>query len=1116
MSKQNSLFEATFLRGKQLLQQGKAMLILIAAFLMVTSSAVAQTDATATGTTYTTSFSAPTKLTIENQSILPNSQPTVLFKFTRTMTETAASIAGTYTAADPAAVPPVTGVPFAANVGAVATAYPRITNESSLTYSSMNGTDWIIDQTIIYGNDIQLVVSLNTENPDSRQKAALIQNVILYQSYDETTFSHEQVGVAGGIALLSSQAGGGNTSWNFPISDIIFTEGVNETTTFWIAVQTASVPGKTLDEKKTFGILTGSEDTRAVLEFNANLGSYAPSAATPTGSANATDPDGENGRTADLLTCEAHVVDLLAYPTDSSDYYTSFGITIGPGNDGFPPASHDDYLNSLVKYFTVNAMEFYKPTGNQVTDGQSALAAIGEAQRELMGLNTPFAVLGLNVASLRGDENSTAERLKKINVTITKPANSSFNPSTDLANDLQAPYPNISLWRDSNGNGKYDDGDLMVALKYDNMSGEVNHSKWTGSGSYTAILTVPDTGVELDTTADDKVDFFICLTANPSSSAVTEQPKYGAEFQMQVTDLTFYYQNDEDPDGIDLTPGSISDTHALAENFDDITSRRVKIGLEMIPHVPDALEADGLPVPVLSLNMADSRASEINETLHSIKVRFTNNDFTPNKLAALSDDAFSGVSLWKDNKAGVSRFVGTFDPRSGFDASNPMLGQSNPDTCVSLSTDDLVWYYYNGTNSVRWDGTQSVTSEPTDYFFVVLKPKNPIELYDHDLFFDPANPSNKGEFRGMDYFICVRGGGVGRSYSGTDRGLDYGDSITATVKPYGDLLFGYGNNAVEATMEFDSYNTNNTSITQTVIAKMPTFFSEPVNDSGSYLAANRKTAVLAIDIVAPAASTESFSHLAFQVIDSGNTFTLSDLVEPDSSGADCGIAIYKDNGDGIFNDETDTRVSTSSDQLPTISTMTWNDGKIHMIELNLVACAIPQTNSGNDAGPDYFLVLQPTSSADPGEQFSIQLWGSDLLGSRDDTISTTTDSPYTYKRFRSSSDYTVESVTNDILTNFVNVGQQLLPTGSNSKLDAIGLNVNYPESLQERNKLQRLRVYFDAQDSLKPDWLLNPLDGTINAGLQLKDAAGTIIATNATTWKSDYDNSYVAYNTIVN
>ena len=102
------------------------------------------------------------------------------------------------------------------------------------------------------------------------------------------------------------------------------------------------------------------------------------------------------------------------------------------------------------------------------------------------------------------------------------------------------------------------------------------------------------------------------------------------------------------------------------------------------------------------------------------------------------------------------------------------------------------------------------------------------------------------------------------------------------------------------------------------------------------------------------------------------------------------------------------------------------------------------TNNGNNAGVDYFLVLEPTKNANPGDSLKIQIWGSDLLETRDDTFTFGTvvgssftalkfpaqhysqygskqniGIPGTYKRFQSSDEYVVMTVTNDILSNEV-------------------------------------------------------------------------------------------------
>ncbi|MDY0177309.1 MAG: LamG-like jellyroll fold domain-containing protein, partial [Lentisphaeria bacterium] len=114
-----------------------------------------------------------------------------------------------------------------------------------------------------------------------------------------------------------------------------------------------------------------------------------------------------------------------------------------------------------------------------------------------------------------------------------------------------------------------------------------------------------------------------------------------------------------------------------------------------------------------------------------------------------------------------------------------------------------------------------------------------------------------------------------------------------------------------------------------------------------------------------------------------------------------------------------------------------------------------------------------------------------------------------------SSTYRVETVTNDVLSNQVSLGTQLTP--ESALQNAIGINVSYPDSpevMQDRMLLRRLRVYFDSDEhnQLNPNWVLNPLDGSANSGLQLRRGDGTLLPTQPTEWKSDYEYGYVPYN----
>ena len=1055
------------------------------------------TDGKLTATYWTTEFTDPESTLLTNQAIFAGSQPTVIMKFDRIMTMNTSDFPGAYTETAAPYHLHSSGATFAAS-GPKADGEHWATGSWLSTHNSFTSQDTTFnpsknDATANHSwrdNSVTFTVIVDTTN--DKVNPALIKSVQLWKSRVNSTFLHKNIIDEPLLGNLQETEGtvlveeivntGSDTQYVFNIeNDVRETTHQysvkSNTTHFFVTIKTVdNIQGENKWNEAEEGA------TRKELHFKWQRSGYTCDVITQ----KITDDSGEKTSAPNKLTFEACVYDILPFEEYTESYassfaeYDLFGFKVGPGNEGFPPADATEITNSQIKFMTVNAIEYFEEDQNsdalqkQINDLQSYSWAIGDAQKTLMPLNEPFAVLGINIAGTTGDETNNTENLYQIGVRIDVPATSSFDPRRDLSNSAtpEDGHQNITIFKDINKNGFFDDDDKksgQVELTY-LYPIELANSAWIKDGnSYTATLTIePQTNAQLEKTQTGLSKFFVCLCANPSGTQVTQQPYYGSDFTLKVTFVQCHRQsgladgkNDEDfisDNGYELGTGFVVPATTppapepepyeldLANSFNDTTSRLVTIALEVSQYLddqttdpfdsvrPDPLEADGLPVPVLAINMAASPSDKVNEKLHIVKVRFASAGFNPDKhIAPLTGDELSGVSIWKDNKDGKDQNIGVFDPRVGLSPSKPFQGISNADTVVELSADCLKWHFHDGTagTDTEWDGTQSNTNAG-DYFYVLLEFKKAIELYDNDDYYDKSSTSftpkdgqhsgadgtpAKGKWRGRDYFICVRGAGEGRDYS-EKRGLDYNDQFGISIVPSQDLLFGYGENAVDPTRLSGTVTTN-------VEATMPVFFTEP-NTTGQY-DINGKTALLGICVVAPDANY-SFKHFAFQIIDANNTFSLSDFVDQADTGDTCGISMWRDNGDGRFDEKTDQRIATRTvdgNDLPKISTMTYLDGKIHMIELNLdhtSVGAIPTTAVGHRA--NFFLVFQPTKNITIGDSLRIQIYGSDLLGTRDDTISFCTTAgaalpnpdgsnrttPGTYKRFISKTYVAAEAV----------------------------------------------------------------------------------------------------------
>ena len=1002
------------------------------------------------------------------QSILPSSLPIAVAKFTRTVTKKTVEVSFKYDDASigSTALYQLTGdQPFPSGM---------LSNGNPATFNNFKGNITVSGTTFSYSQyapPIQIInadgtteegykynqfrlefMHLVTNDQDLTNGSKFIKNVDLYSNKPSKhfgnvakSFTHEAIneGRIERLATITWAADSSKTIYNerycktISVQDLDtdYSTNFSNTEIYWVAIRTmevlesgASKTANGVTDGFTGSYTGGSEDTRFRLNMGLKLWPYCtnPTASTP-GGLKDRDSIQRYEDFAKNMIVDAETVDLTPFPNYIGDYWTSvardvMGIWCGSNHAGFPSKLFETYINSQVKYYTVNGPEFYQPVegGTQVQNSNQAFIETPDtANPELMPLNEPYPVLGLNLAGRKGDEGSAPECLAMVTVQINVPAGSSFNPNRDLSNDISAKYPGISIWYDADNNGRFDkEKDKLLDPQLNIMNNEVISPVWedTGSGStYTVnyIIKDSDKNAKLELVADGKPDFFICLTAKPNANVDLEQPRYGSSFTMQVNDVHFYYKDNADADGNPLVDADPSWGFANPPYFDGTSytpysgpfqnifgdigpygcdySKEVTIGFAVKPyHQPDHIEAEGFPVPVLAFNMVASPDSNVTETLHSVKVRFASG-FNPNKLAPLSDNYTSGVSLWADDKTGSVKNIGVFDPRTGTSINN---FASFKDSCVPLAASSLKWFIHSDTTGDRqWDGVETPTG--TEYFYVLLTPKTAIQLKDDDYFYKyddskslaegPAYGSN----RGMDYFICLRGG----------EGLAYGDAITVSVVPAEDFEFGRGSEAVYSESDARKNSQTKDAISNTVQATMPTFFSEPSSDHR--LKTDSYTAVLGIDVVAPDdGASYSFNHFAFQIIDEKNangdyTFSFSDYVDSGMTGADSGIALYKDNGDGIFDEKTDTRVkfklNGTVETKPFLSTQTFrNDEKLYLIEMELDADSVgdlPTSNTGLNAGVDYFLVMRPSRNADPGDSFKIQLWGSDLLGTADDTIS---------------------------------------------------------------------------------------------------------------------------------
>jgi len=698
----------------------------------------------------------------------------------------------------------------------------------------------------------------------------------------------------------------------------------------------------------------------------------------------------------------------------------------------------------------------------------------------------------------------------------------------------------------------------------------------------------------LEKTADGKVDFFVAIASAPDHQWVTRTPPYGMNFRAYIEEstddnnsfiqfahmpgLTGLDPSDEDNSRPQLAGNSdsraklyrhfqpstrnngnlMANPPILPGDFDGCKEARTVFSIEPwykasvapftnpwidgIVGSTDPVEADGWPVPILTLNMCDSSYHGFSsvysdsETLEWIRVWFKGtNGFKPTDLAPLSDNEYSGVSLWQDSITSGTKGL----PEIFIRDIHPFFGQP-ADSCVKLSADSLQWYNYDGTawspenddpgglgeNDAGYDPSKSPDAiEPNSgkryykSYYVILKPKTAIPLYPDDLY--------TGQYKGYDYYICVRGRGISNARYTDDwweRGIDAGDMVTAFIRNNQDVQFGSGLKA-----SFDPVKTVHTAQP----AVVPVFFTD-LTQPGQTINPQQKTAVIGYNMVAPSGSDVYLRDLRVHILDDGvKNFDITDLIsisnafdplaECNDPNGGCGIALYKDDGlvPGVF-DNLDSRVTMRA--IPTLEGHPgFTQGNPWIVHLwfetdpnNGVVANIPTTDTDADEGIDYFLVIQPRSTMESGDDISFRHWSDDVLEQGEGNMFVFTSGGKPYKQIRTST-LTNRTVSTSILTNLIAPSQKTDATCDPTA--AIGINVY---DAAGTNTLNRIRVYFNpvaGSPDTHPETILAPLVGNNTSGLSVwRDAnnngvfdwrTDTFLPFNVDVWHSDFDDGYV-------
>lgn len=663
------------------------------------------------------------------------------------------------------------------------------------------------------------------------------------------TFSYDNLGLGGSTGIpptdgiyLTSRCLAYYGAANLPAGISTRLGGVATNMSFTSTIRSMGLPGNDTGGNAgadLFIVIQTSDSLQHRSSFRVSAtytpGIYPPATAQPTATVTVN---------TNTLTCEYYALNM----TDRSDYHGwNWGMVHLGGVDGFPFGS-----------------------GN------------------IMGINTPYLLFGLNIAGPSGMTSSgnTTEYLSGLEVLFTNITGGAMFASHPIAT-----YPDVSIWEDTNNNGVFDPtfevtsggaagGDRLIGPP-DTSGGPTGTQRAHNGGAMTPVIDGTNTNrtayvaseraIDLEATADNRVDFFVCLTTDPSHIWVLSTPQYGEEFDADLNDnpvgtrsINFWYARQSGTDPVTGNTKAVLDVIRAAPDAGQVlgapepVAMTTAMAINKMQSPEGTIEADGFPAPIFNFNLADGTGLGANESIEQIRIWFSGAGFKPTDIMPLTDDEFSGVSLWWDNKtAGMAKAddqLGQFDPPQGV----TWLGQTQNgqnlhsttfnDTNLPLSSGSLTWY--NGGDSTPW----SPYNDTGPDYYVVLRPKAPIALppNDYDWQDNPAHGhSTVGtvtgpNYRGPDLFVCVRANGMkNASYGGTwwERGIDFGDEMIATMKDPNDITF--TRTGVNASPDQFPKSTTNT------LQTIPLAYNVLTTRDNQPISPYYNTAVVGINLVAP-------------------------------------------------------------------------------------------------------------------------------------------------------------------------------------------------------------------------------------------------------------------------
>ncbi len=558
--------------------------------------------------------------------------------------------------------------------------------------------------------------------------------------------------------------------------------------------------------------------------------------------------------------------------------------------------------------------------------------AIGCAQRNV----TPsgFAV---------PDVQDPGEMLSSITLTITDIGLSDFDPSHSFrVRDIKkadasdpSTFPGITLWRDANGDGIWQQTDTLLMFQMTGFVPTGNPREWT-----VRLVPVSLTEEIIEEFADQIYDYFIVIQLR-SDDGYPTLATIGGDYKIWIQ-----------PGGVEFGPISHPSKYAgifpqgkVKTIYNNIYAENIAQSRVDPTDPNDVPDSTSNIIPIFGLNIAGGPSSLFPvEQIQRIRIDLLAvENFDPNDISVLREDNYSGITLWRDNKNQLLEGrLGSFD---NTDTLIPCKFSSNP-----FGPFDFLWFDdgFDVSGAHRYHTYMAPTGIVSDTGWV------PVDDVSVDT---PVVITHSGD----DFFICIR----------TNDSLSYGSKFYIQI-PQNEIWLTGAKSAVA------SHSITSTQITGNVYAKITGF----VLQGATIQPQSGPVQVMRIDLTDNnSGKSPSITGLTVEFYNRGG-FTLDDLA------SFAPIAPVYDAGSNWFN-----VTNMSLDSLKqcgvviyqgTLSQIDWN-APVAIKRYKYLTSTLFDTPTGYQfefqnpisVPASLYVVIRTSNSMSPGDSFNVGIvsWG---------------------------------------------------------------------------------------------------------------------------------------------